>query len=99
MTAAQVTDFFLALCERADNSTHADLDALAVGEVLGVHAPTVFADVHALPVRGWVEEAPTHALGGLHVRLTAAGASRGTSEHARRTGVSGRNAASGRGRW
>ena len=98
MTAAQVTDFFLALCERADNSTHADLDALVVGEALGVYAPTVFAHVHALQLRGWIEAAPAHALGGLHVRLTAAGASRSASERTRRTGISGRNAASGRGR-
>ncbi len=58
MTAAAVTGFFLALCERADNDVAVDLDALAIGEALGIHAPTVFAHVHELKVRGWIAEAP-----------------------------------------
>jgi len=96
MTAADVTDFFLILCEQADNSVAVDLDALAVGETLGIHAPTVFAHMHELKIRGWITEAPPDALGGLRVRLTAAGASRSASERTRRTGMSGRNAAGGR---
>ncbi|MDQ6832904.1 MAG: hypothetical protein M3008_05860, partial [Chloroflexota bacterium] len=68
MTAAEVTGFFLALCERAGNSVAVDLDALAIGETLGIHAPTVFAYVHELKVRGWISETPPNALGGLHVR-------------------------------
>ncbi len=97
MTAAQVTDFFLALCERADNNVTVDVDALAAGEALGSHAPTVFAHVHALKMRGWIEDAPPRTLGGLHVRLTAAGASRTASERMRRAGIAGRNAAEERG--
>jgi len=96
MTAAAVTDFFLVLCERAENSINVDVDALSVGETLGIHAPTVFAHVHELKVRGWIAEAPPDALGGLRVRLTAAGASRSASERTRRTGMAGRNAAGGR---
>ncbi len=96
MTAADVTKFFLALCERADNDVAVDLDALAIGETLGIHAPTVFAHVNELKVRGWIEEFPTHAPIGLHVRLTEAGASRSASERTRQTGIAGRNAASGR---
>ncbi len=98
MTAAQVTDFFLALCERADNNVTVDVDALAAGEALSIHAPTVFAYVHELQVRGWIAVAPTRALGGLHVRLTAVGASRSASERMRRSRRSGRNAADGKGR-
>ncbi len=98
MTAPQVTDFFLALCERADNNVTVDVDALAAGEALGIHAPTVFAHVNALQVRGWIEGAPAHALGGLHIRLTAMGASRSASERIRRSRLSGRNAADGQGR-
>ena len=48
MTAAQVTDFFLTLCERADNNVTVAVDALAAGEALGIHAPTVFAHVNEL---------------------------------------------------
>ncbi len=98
MTAAQVTDFFLALCERADNNVTVDVDALAAGEALGIHAPTVFAHVNELQVRGWITVAPAHALGGLHVRLTAVGASRSASERIRRSWRSGRDPASGSGR-
>jgi len=96
MTAAAVTGFFLALCERADNDVAVDLDALAIGEALGIHAPTVFAHVHELKIRGWIADAPPNALGGLHVRLTAAGASRSASERTRQTGMAERNAAGGR---
>ncbi len=98
MTAAQVTDFFLALCERADNNVTVDVDALAAGEALGIHAPTVFAHVNELQVRGWITAAPAHALGALHVRLTAVGASRSASERIRRSRRSGRDPASGSGR-
>jgi len=96
MTAAEVTGFFLALCARVDNTVNVDLDALAIGETLGIHAPTVFAHVNSLKVRGWIADAPPNALGGLHVRLTAAGASRSASERTRRTGMAGRNAPGGR---
>ncbi len=96
MTAAAVTGFFLALCERAENTVAVDIDALAVGETLGIHAPTVFAHVNELKVRGWIADAPPNALGGLHVWLTEAGASRSASERTRRTGIAGRNAAGGR---
>ncbi len=98
MTAAQVTDFFLALCEQADNNVNVDVDALAAGEALGIHAPTVFAHVNELQVRGWITASPAHALGGLHVRLTAVGASRSASERMRRSRRSGRDPASGSGR-
>ncbi len=98
MTAAQVTDFFLALCERADNNVTVAVDALAAGEALGIHAPTVFAHVNELKARGWIEAAPAHALGGLHVRLTAVGASRSRSERIRRSWRSGRSAVDGQGR-
>ena len=98
MTAAQVTDFFLALCERADNTVTVDVDALAAGEALGIHAPTVFAHVNELKMRGWIEAAPVHTLGGLHIRLTAVGASRSASERMRRSRRSGRNAADEKGR-
>jgi hypothetical protein len=83
MPAVAATDFFLALCERAENSTAVDVDALAIGEMLGIHSPTVFAHVHELKVRGWIESAAPRALGGLFVRLTIAGASRSASERAR----------------
>ncbi len=96
MTAAEVTGFFLALCARVENTVNVDLDALAIGETLGIHAPTVFAHVNELKVRGWIADAPPNALGGLHVRLTAAGASRSASERTRRTGMAGRNAPGGR---
>jgi len=98
MTAAQVTDFFLALCERADNTVAIGVDALAADEARGIHAPTVFAHVHALQVRGWIEAVPVHALGGLHVRLIAVGASRSASERMRRSRRSGRKAADRKGR-
>lgn len=48
MTAADVTDFFLTLCERADNNVNVAVDALAAGEAVGIHAPTVFAHVNEL---------------------------------------------------
>ncbi len=76
MAAAHVTDFFLALCERTDNSIDVELDGLAVGEALGIHAPTVFAHVNELKVRGWIADGPSDAFGGLRVHLTAAGTSR-----------------------
>ncbi len=90
MTAAAVTDFFLTLCERADNNVNVNVDALAVGEAVGIHAPTVFAHVHALQVRGWVEDSPPRALSGLHVHLTVAVASRSASERIRRSRGRGR---------
>ncbi len=96
MTAAEATDFFLPLCEQADHTVKVDVDALAIGETLGLHAPTVFAHVHALKVRGWIADAPPNLLGGLHVRLTEAGASRSASERTRRTGRAGRPTSSGR---
>ncbi len=92
MTAADVTDFFLALCERANNNVTTDVDALAVSEALGIHAPTVFAHVHALKVHGWIAEAAAHPLGGLHVCVTETGASRRASERTRRAGIAGRKA-------
>ncbi len=98
MTAAHVTDFFLALCERADNTVTVAVDTLAAGEALGIPAPTVFAHVHALKVRRWIEVAPVHAPGGLHIRLTAVGASRSASERMRRFRRAGRKAADGKGR-
>jgi hypothetical protein len=52
MTAIEATDFFLALCERAGNSTLVDLDILAVGDTLGLFAPTVLAHVNELKQRG-----------------------------------------------
>ena len=73
MTAADVTDFFLTLCERADNNVNVAVNALAAGEAVGIHAPTVFAHVHALKVRGWIEDAPPSPMGGLHVHLSVAG--------------------------
>lgn len=98
MTAAEVTGFFLMLCEQAGNSVAVDLDALAIGETLGIHAPTVFAYVNELKVRGWIADAPPNALGGLHVQITAAGASRSASERTRRTGIAGRGASRATGR-
>jgi hypothetical protein len=98
MTAAEATDFFLELCRQAGNSAHVDIDALAAGQRLNIHAPTVFAHVNELKQRGWIESAAPHALGGLFVRLTTVGASRSTSEQARRTGIAGRNTARSHGR-
>ncbi len=92
MTAAAVTDFFLALCERAGNNVTTDVDVLAIGETLGIHAPTVFAHVHELKVRGWIAAVPPYPLGGLHVRLTETGARRSASERTRRTGIARRKA-------
>jgi hypothetical protein len=92
MTAAQVTDFFLALAERAGDKAHVEIDALETGERLGIHAPTVFSHVNDLTNRGWIERAPANVLGGLHVRLTVTGASRSGSERARSTGIAGRKA-------
>lgn len=57
MTAADATDLFLARRDRAENRTTADIDALAVGGALGLHAPTIFAPVHELKVRGWIAAA------------------------------------------
>ena len=98
MTAADVTDFFLMLCARADHNVTVDVDALAAGEAVGIHAPTVFAHVHELKVRGWIEDAPPSPLGGLHVHLSVAGASRSASERLRRSRSAGRGAADERGR-
>jgi len=98
MTAAAVTDFFLVLCERAENSVNVDVDALSVGETLGIHAPTVYAHVNELKVRGWIEDVPPSPMGGLHVHLSVAGASRSASERLRRSRSAGRGAADERGR-
>lgn len=92
MTAIQATDFFLALCERADNSTRVDIDIFAVGDALGLFAPTVLAHVNELKVRGWIAESPADRLSRMYVRLTEAGASRSASERTRRTGIVGRKA-------
>jgi len=96
MTAADVTDFFLTLCERADNNVNVAVDALAAGEAVGIHAPTVYA--HVKKVRGWIEDAPPSPMGGLHVHLSVAGASRSASERLRRSRSAGRGAADERGR-
>ncbi len=98
MTAADVTDFFLTLCERADNNVNVAVDALAAGEAVGIHAPTVFAHVNELKVRGWIEDAPPSPMDGLHVHLSVAGASRSASERLRRSRSAGRGAADERGR-
>ncbi len=87
MTARDATGFFLALCERAGNSVLIDIDILAVGEAVGLFAPTVLAHVHELKVRGWIEDAPTHPSGRMYVRLTETGASRSASERLRHTGT------------
>jgi hypothetical protein len=89
MTAIETTDFFLALCERAGNSTDIDIDILAVGDTLSIFAPTVLAHVNELKQRGWIADAPV-GLGRMYVRLTEAGASRSRSERIRRTGIAGR---------
>ncbi len=87
MTARDATGFFLALCERAGNSVLIDIDILAVGEAVGLFAPTVLAHVHELKVRGWIEDAPPSLVGRLYVRLSVAGASRSASERLRHTGT------------